>query len=80
MTILTAPRPSFVSDDIDTAALLVSQATDTIDQAITEALEQVDLYTLQGILERRLSEERSPLGDRVKAVLGFINCTTGERF
>jgi hypothetical protein len=80
MTILTAPRPTFINEDRDTTALLLSQATDTIDQAITEALEQVDLYTLQGILERRLSEERSPLGDRVKAIIGFINRTTGERF
>jgi hypothetical protein len=80
MTILTAPRPSFIAYDNDTADLLMAEATETIDMAITEALEQVGLYALQGILERRLSEERSPLGHPVKAVVGFISCATGERF
>jgi hypothetical protein len=81
MTILTAPRPTFINEDRDTTALLLSQATETIDMAITEALEQVDIYTLQGILERRLSEERSPYtGAPLKAVVGFINRLTGERF
>lgn len=81
MTILTATRPSPTSTDRDTVALLLSQATDTIDQAISDALEQVDLYTLQGILERRLSEERGPTtGAKLKAIVGFISLATGERF
>lgn len=77
MSTLTAVRPARRPVAIITDP--VTDARDTIDMAITEALGLVDLYELQRIIGDRLSEEVGPTtGQPLTARVIFKNRLTGE--